>query len=170
MALPAALLRCPLHRGEQSQQALSVFGAGVFLQCLAERQVLCLALRRQARRIGRDEGERCFFVLPVLGEIEMDASDQIPGRVPRLEERLHRQAGLLQLGIERRVDARQRSPSTAGVRYSAPSMGGTAAATPLKSASPGGGTAGLCLPSAIPGSEHRAGTEPGPKARPKEKN
>jgi hypothetical protein len=43
---PSAMLRCPLHRGEQSQQTFSVFRAGVFLQCLAEGQMLCRALRR----------------------------------------------------------------------------------------------------------------------------
>jgi hypothetical protein len=35
----------------------------------------------------------------------MNASDQIPGRIPRFEERLHRQAGLVQLAVERCVDA-----------------------------------------------------------------
>ena len=78
---PAALLSRALNRHQQRQQTLAAFGAGVFLQGLAQRQVLRLGLRRQPRRVGGEEGERSLFILPVLGEIEVDASDQVPGRV-----------------------------------------------------------------------------------------
>ena len=91
---PGALLGGALDRHQQRQQALAVLRAGIFLQGLAERQMLRLGLRRQPRRVGRQERERGVLVLPVLGEIEMHASDQVPGGMPRLEEFLHRELRL----------------------------------------------------------------------------
>ena len=94
-----------LDRHQQRQQALAVLGAGIFLQGLAERQMLGLGLGRQPRRVGRQEGERGVLVLAVLREIEMHAPDQVPGRMTALEELLHGELGWRQLGIEGRIHA-----------------------------------------------------------------
>ena len=102
---PGALLGGALHRHQQRQQALAVFRAGIFLQGLAERQMLRLGLRRQPRRVGGQEGERGLFVLAVLGEIEMHAPDQIPGGMTGFEEVLNSNAGFGQFNIEGRIHA-----------------------------------------------------------------
>ena len=90
---PGAVLGGALHRHQQRQQALAVLRAGIFLQGLAERQMLRLGLRRQPRRVGRQEGERRFLVLAVLGQIEMHAPDQVPGGIAALEELLNGEPG-----------------------------------------------------------------------------
>ena len=85
---PGAALGRPLHRQEQREQALLVRRAGVLAQGLAERQVLGLAVRGEPVGVGREEGERRLLVLAVLGEVEVDAADEVPGRVQPLEELL----------------------------------------------------------------------------------
>ena len=50
-------------------------------------------LGRQARGVGGQEGKRPFRVAAVLGQIEVDTADQIPGRVQRLEESLQISSG-----------------------------------------------------------------------------
>ena len=155
---PGACLGRALHRHQQRQQALAVARAGVLLQRLAERQMLRLAFGRKPRRVGRQERERRLLVLAVLGEIEVHAADQVPGRMAALEELLHGEPGLGQLGIEGRVDARHRSASTAAVRYSAPVIGGAAAAIRSSAPSPAAGTLGLVRASPIPGRAQSAVT------------
>ena len=90
---------------QQRQQAFAVPRTGVFLQSLAERQMLRLGLGRKPCRVGRKECERGVLVLPVLGKVEMHASDQIPGRMTAFEELLHGELGLRQLGIESGIHA-----------------------------------------------------------------
>ena len=102
---PRARLGCPLHGRQQRQEALAVARAGIVLEGLAERQVLRLALDRKPRRIGRHECERRGLVLPVLGQIEVHAADQVPGRIAGLEEVLWGKPGLRLLGFERGIDA-----------------------------------------------------------------
>ena len=155
---PGAVLGGALDRHQQRQQALAVLRAGIFLQSLAERQMLRLGLRRKPGRVGREKRERRLLVLPVLREIEMHASNQVPGRMAALEELLHGELGFRQLGIEGCIHARQRSARTAAVRYSAPVMGGTAAAILLQLAVRGRGHGGLLPASPIPGSAHSAVT------------
>ena len=94
-----------LDRHQQRQQALAVLRARVFLQGLAERQMLRLGRRRKPRRVGRQKRERRLLVLPVFGQIEMHATDEVPGGLTALEELLHRQLGFAQFGIERRIHA-----------------------------------------------------------------
>ena len=102
---PGAMLGGALDGHQQRQQALAVPRTGIFLQSLAERQMLGLGLSRKPRRVGRKKRERGVLVLPVLGEIEMHAPDQVPGRMTALEELLHGELGLRQLGIEGRIHA-----------------------------------------------------------------
>ena len=70
------------------------------LQRLAERQVLGLAVRRQAGRVGRQESERRLLVLAVLGEVEVHLADEVPGRVQAPEELLDGGLRFGQLGGE----------------------------------------------------------------------
>ena len=67
--------------------------------------MLRLGLGRKPRRVGCQERERGVLVLPVLGKIEMNAPHQVPGRMTALEELLHGELGLSQLGIEGRIHA-----------------------------------------------------------------
>ena len=62
---------------------LAVRRAGVFAQRLASGTMLRPGLRRKPRRVGRHEGERRLRVAAVLGQVEMHAADQVPGRVQR---------------------------------------------------------------------------------------
>ena len=89
---PGNALGGPLNRRQQRQQALAILRAGILLQGPAERQVLRPRLRRQPWRVGREEREGRLGVLPVLGKIEIDSADQVPGRMARLQEILHRHA------------------------------------------------------------------------------
>ena len=50
--------------------------------------MLGLGLCRQPRGVGRHEGEGMLRIVPVFRQIEMHATDQIPGRVQRFEEGL----------------------------------------------------------------------------------
>ena len=90
---PTDALRRTLHRHQQRQQLLSIGSAGVFAQGLAERHMLGPRLGRQARGVGGQEGKGPFRVAAVLGQIEVDTADQIPGRVQRLEESLQISSG-----------------------------------------------------------------------------
>ena len=100
---PGAAFGGALDGHQQGQQAFAIPGAGIFLQGLAQRQVLRPGLGRESRRIGREKREGCGFILPVLGEVEMHASHQVPGRMASLEEILHRELRLGALGIEGQV-------------------------------------------------------------------
>ena len=62
--------------------------------------MLRLALGRQARGVGGQEGERCVRVLAVFRQVEMHAADQVPGRVARFEEGLERQLGRCQFLVQ----------------------------------------------------------------------
>ena len=101
---PRALGGGALDRQEQREQPRLVGGAGVFAQRAAERQVLRLGVRRQLRRVGRQKRERRVIVPAVLGEVEMDAADEMPRRVLALEKRLDRRLRFGELGSKRRGD------------------------------------------------------------------
>ncbi len=51
--------------------------------------MLRFRLRGQTRRVGRQKSERRFGVFAILGQVEMDAADQIPGRILLFEEILN---------------------------------------------------------------------------------
>ncbi len=78
---PGAALGGALDRKEEREELLLVGRTGVLAQCLTEREVLGLAVPGEAVRVGREEGERRLLVLAVLGEVEVDATDDVPGRV-----------------------------------------------------------------------------------------
>ena len=80
---------------------LPISRAGVFLQRFAERHVLGLGRSRKPCRVGRQERERRNLVAPVLGEIEMDAPDQVPGWMSAFQERLHGEPCIRQFHIKR---------------------------------------------------------------------
>ncbi len=63
--------------------------------------MLCLAVARQAAGVGGQKRERCFLVLAVLGQVEVNAADEIPGWVKVFEEVLDRRTRLLQFYGER---------------------------------------------------------------------
>ena len=102
---PWAAFAGALDGHQQREEALAFPGAAIFLQSLAERQVLRLGGSRKARGVGREEGEGRLLVLAVLGEIEVDPADQVPGGMTALEEFLQRERGLGQLGVKRHIHA-----------------------------------------------------------------
>ena len=101
---PLALSGGALHRQQQRQQLRLVGRAGVLTQRLSERQVLRLRVRRQPRRIRGQKRERRRSIRPVLGEVEVNAADQSPGRTLLREKILRRLVGLRELGVKRRVE------------------------------------------------------------------
>ena len=143
-----------LHRQQQRQQFVAVGRPGVFAQRLAERDVLGARLGREARGVGRHEGERRLGVAAVLRQVEMHAADQVPGRVQGIEE-------ALEIGLAESATCqarRQFIPSasrTSAVRYSAPAIIGAVSTREASSASVGGGTSGSA-PSGVFGWRHSA--------------
>jgi hypothetical protein len=89
---PRRRLRRALHGEQQRQQRVLARGARVLLQRLAERQVLRLGRAGEPRGVGGEEREGRLLVAAVLGEVEVDAADQVPGRALRVEEVLERLA------------------------------------------------------------------------------
>ncbi len=73
------LLGGPLHGSEQGQQPFAI--VRVLAQRLAERFVLDLVAATEPRRIGGQEGEGPGGIAFVLGEVETDTADQVPGWV-----------------------------------------------------------------------------------------
>ena len=80
-AQPSALLRRALHRRQQRKKPRLTLSVRELGQRLRKRQVLRLAVGRDARSVGGEEGERRLSVFAVLREIEMDAANQIPDRM-----------------------------------------------------------------------------------------
>ena len=120
--------RCTGRSSDSSRDL--VRRARVLAQRPAERQVLRLRVRRQPRRVRREEGERRLVVLAVLGEVEVDAADQVPRRA--LARRGTPAPSVFDSASSARNAASsssQSASSTAGVRYSAPVIGGAAAAS-----------------------------------------
>jgi hypothetical protein len=97
---PPAKLGGALDRHQQRQQALAVLRAGIFLQRLAERHMLRLGRSRQAGGVGREKRKGSLLVLAILREIEMHASDQVPGRIARFEKSLDGKRGVGELHVE----------------------------------------------------------------------
>ena len=100
---PRAGLRRALHGKQQGQQTVLVCRARVFAQSLAQRKMLGLGVRREPRGVGGEKGERRVRVLAVLGEIEVHAADQVPRRVPALQEVLYPAFRFRQFDAERSV-------------------------------------------------------------------
>ena len=118
--------RCTGISSESSRAWL--LPSGELGQRLRQRQMLRLAMRRQARGVGGEKGERRFRVLAIFRQIEMHPADQIPGRMTRLEKILQRVASMRPARRARRHRARAHSAaSTSAVRYSAPVIGGASA-------------------------------------------
>ncbi len=90
---PFAAFRGPLDGQKQGEELGLPLPPGELRQCLGERKVLGLAVGRKTRGIGGQKGEGTFRILAVFRKVEMDASDEIPGRVLRLEKALKRLAG-----------------------------------------------------------------------------
>src|SRR5262249_53729294 len=120
------------------QQPILRLGSGVLFQSLAERQVLGLALRRQPARVRGQKGERCVRVLAVLGQVEVDAADEVPRRVEGFQEIGQGDACGAELLVERGVDGVPQVRRTSAFRYSAPAIGGTAPASSSSSSAGGG--------------------------------
>jgi hypothetical protein len=99
------MLGSALHRHQERKEAFAVPDTGIFLQGLAERQMLSLGLGRKLRRVGRQECEWGVLVLPVLGEVKVDTSHEIPSRMTAFEELLQGELALCQFGIEGRIHA-----------------------------------------------------------------
>ena len=83
---PGAFGRGALHRHQQRQQLRFAPAIRKFFERARQRQVLRLAVRRQASRVSGEKCERRVRVFAVLGQIEMHAPDLIPRRVARLEK------------------------------------------------------------------------------------
>ncbi len=67
--------------------------------------MLRLGLSRKSCRVGRKKREWGVLVLPILREVEMNAPNQVPGRMTALKELLHGELGLRQLDIKSRIHA-----------------------------------------------------------------
>ena len=100
---PGAALCRALDRQQQRQQLL-VRRVGVFLQRTPQGQVLGLALLRQPGRVGGDKCERSCLVLAVLGQVEVHAADEVPGRIVAPQELLNVAPRFEQFGGECRVE------------------------------------------------------------------
>ena len=163
---PRAGLGRPLHGQEEREQPVLLRRAGVLAQRLAEREVLGLAVGGEARGVGREEGEGRLVVLAVLGEVEVDAADQVPGRVPPPRGTPACRGANAPAPRGRRPP----SPPTArrgrsAVRYSAPVMGGAAAARARSSSRGGGGGAARPAAPSPSGVVHSAVTKSDPSSR-----
>src|SRR5215813_853209 len=99
------MLASAVYRHQKREEAFAVPGARIFLQSLAEREMLSLGLGRKLRCISRQEGKGGVLILAIFGEVEVDTSHEIPGRMTALEELLHGELGLRQLGIKGRNHA-----------------------------------------------------------------
>jgi hypothetical protein len=99
------MLRSALYRHQKRKEAYAISGPGIFLQSLAEREMLSLGFGRKLRRVGRQEGEGSVLILAILREVEVNTSYEIPGWVTALEELLHGELGLRQFGIKGRIHA-----------------------------------------------------------------
>ena len=97
---PGTPLRGALDRQEQREQPFPVRGPSVFPQRLTERQVLGLGVSRKARRVRCHERERSALVVAVLGQVEVDATDDVPDRVAAPQEFLQRSLGFGELDPE----------------------------------------------------------------------
>ena len=97
------MLSGALDGHQQRQQAFAVFRTGVLLQGLAERQMLGLGRSRKSGRVGCKKREWGILVPPILREVEMHASNQVPGRMTALEKLLYGQLGLCELSIKGRI-------------------------------------------------------------------
>ena len=127
-----------LDRQEQREQLRLVGGACVFAQRAAERQVLRPGLRRQVGRVGRQKRERRVIIPAVLGEVEVDAADEMPCRALTLEKLPGPTPSIRRARIETLSAVAVQSVSrTEAVRYSAPVIGGAAAASDFELAERG---------------------------------
>ena len=90
-----------MDRQEQREQPRLVRGACVFAQRAGKRQVLRPGLRRQVSRVGRQKRERRFIIPAVLGEVEVDAADEMPRRALTLEKLLDRPLRFGEFGSKR---------------------------------------------------------------------
>ena len=64
--------------------------ARIFRQRTAQRHVQRLRMRRQPMRVRCEKGEWRLGVIPILGEVEVNAADEIPCGILALEEFLER--------------------------------------------------------------------------------
>ena len=97
---PRAGLRRSLHGKKQRQQTVLVGRARILAQSLPQRKMLGLGIRRQPRGIGGEKGERRIRVFAIFGQIEVHAADQVPRRVPALQEVLYPAFRLCQFDAE----------------------------------------------------------------------
>ena len=125
---------------QQGQQFVPVRRSGIFLHGLAKRHVLSLGLRRQASRVSGHEGKRVLGVSPVLGQVEMNSPDQIPGwdfnpfkkdcrSVPEAVRAVAKAA----------PSSAHNARMTSAVRYSAPGIMGAVSSSVASSLSVGAG-------------------------------
>ena len=105
MLQPIAFVRGALNRLKQRQKLVFVFRPGIVAQRLAQRQMLGFGGGREARRIGRHEGEREVRIAAVFRQIEMDPADEGPGWMALGEETLQirpsRRKGAGEGGVQR---------------------------------------------------------------------
>jgi hypothetical protein len=84
---------------------------------------------REARRVGRNERERCLFIGTVLGQIEMHTADEVPGRISPFQELPQRLLRIGEFSAASRVHFSHSAASTSAFRYSPPGIGGAAFAS-----------------------------------------
>ena len=82
---PGAVPGCTLDRQKQREKLVPAGGSRVLAKRLAEREMLRGTVSRKTMRVGREEGEGSLVVPAVFGKVEMDAPDDVPGRVECLE-------------------------------------------------------------------------------------
>ena len=101
---PRALFRRSLNRPQQRKEPRLVRHARVFRQRAAERHVLGFRMRRQPVRVRCKKGEWRLGIIPILGEIEVNAADEVPRRILTLEEFFERDLRLEQFSSKSLVD------------------------------------------------------------------
>ena len=97
---PRTGLRRSLHGKEQRQQTVLVCRSGIFAKSLPQWEMLSLRIRRQPRGVGGQKSERRIRIFAVLGQIEVHPADQVPRRVPALQEFLYPALRLRQFDAE----------------------------------------------------------------------
>src|SRR5439155_22315870 len=89
LAQERALPGRSLDGRQQREQRCLVARSARFLDGLAERPMLHLRVRRQSRGVRRQEREGMLRIALVLGEVEADATDEVPNRILILHELLN---------------------------------------------------------------------------------
>ncbi len=109
-----APLRGALDGLEEREESPAIGGRGGLADGVAERAVLRLPARGETGGVGGEEGEGLLGIAPVLGEVEVHASDDAPGPILGREPRLDRAGRGRELGAPGFEDVMPERPEDVG--------------------------------------------------------